>query len=126
MGDEKMPFVSAGPPSFPSRFLPSSSRHHLGQIYVGRRREKLLIYRGVNGIEKWQSVSCQQIPLALGELFSLIKRQSPTRDSIKSLMTFHLQLSHHKNHGQKLIVLDLHFMKHLKKNVTYLSPVHHF
>jgi len=40
-------------------------------------------------------------------------------------MTFHLQLNHHKNHGQKL-VLDLHFRKHLKKTLTYLSPLHPF
>ncbi|EFX77975.1 hypothetical protein DAPPUDRAFT_320870 [Daphnia pulex] len=42
--------------------------------------QKLFIYRGVSGIEKWQSVSRQQIPRFLAELFSLIRIQLPARD----------------------------------------------
>jgi hypothetical protein len=34
-------------------------------------------------------------PTDLAKLFILIKSQSPARDSIKSLMKLHLQLSHH-------------------------------
>ncbi|EFX77973.1 hypothetical protein DAPPUDRAFT_320864 [Daphnia pulex] len=58
--------------------------------------QKLFIYRGVSGIEKWQSVSRQQIPRFLAELFSLIRIQLPARDRITSLMTFHLQLKEYE------------------------------